>query len=178
MHWFLVQFERIVVWINKLRFFWWVFWTRNNQPKPLKRPEFFLMQLLQCSRYIIKTIPSVEEVVFRRLLPFYVAYLQAKTHSFLARFFGLFRLNSVKQHTSMCFTIMANVFGHQIDEQFDLKGWRVFRWSSWKIWVILIWFLLRFCGFFLNFFKINLKWKWTENQLKFQWISIKINFKI
>jgi hypothetical protein len=93
-------------------------------------------------RFVLKSLPSGEEALFRSLLPSYVLHARAEPHTLLARYCGHFRLVSVsafvcvRAHHRVCvivvrtqvraashtFIVMANVFGAPINEQFDLKG--------------------------------------------------------
>jgi 1-phosphatidylinositol-4-phosphate 5-kinase len=73
-------------------------------------------------RYILKTIPAGEATTFRKMLPGYLAHVQAHPNTFVTRFTGLHAM--LRGAVKMYFVVMANVFQDQvpIHETFDLKG--------------------------------------------------------
>ena len=75
-------------------------------------------------RYLIKTIPHRELTSLIRLLPQYVAHVEAEPQTLLPRFMGAHRLSLPDNRRKVHFMVMTNVFATPriIHHRYDLKG--------------------------------------------------------
>jgi 1-phosphatidylinositol-4-phosphate 5-kinase len=73
-------------------------------------------------RYLIKTMTPTECHFLQSILPRYYNYLQHNPHTFLTKYYGLYRLQSGSQQ--IYFSIMGSVLDttRDIHKTFDLKG--------------------------------------------------------
>lgn len=82
-------------------------------------------------KYMLKTLPKEEFLLFRRMLKGYFEYLRKFPNSLITRIYGLHKIMSRKKlrTTRLYFIVMGNVFSksYEIHSRYDLKGSRIGR---------------------------------------------------
>lgn len=82
-------------------------------------------------KYMMKTLPKEEFLLFRKMLKGYFKYLTDFPNSLITRVYGLHKILFKKKLrlTRLYFIVMGNVFGksYEIHSRYDLKGSRIGR---------------------------------------------------